>query len=39
MKDVDFEERYYLLFTAVKSVDVIKNLGVVFDSELFCFSL
>jgi len=33
-RDVNYEYKYYLSSTALKSVDVIKDLGVVFDSEL-----
>jgi len=31
---VNYEYKYYLSSTALESVDVIKDLGVVFDSEL-----
>jgi len=33
-RDVNYEYKYYLSFTVLESVDVIKDLGVVFDSEL-----
>jgi len=33
-RDVNYEYKYYLSSTALESVDVIKDLGVVFDSEL-----
>jgi len=33
-KSVNYEYKYYLSFTALESVDIIKDLGVVFDSEL-----
>jgi len=33
-RDVNYEYKYYLLSTALESVDVIKDLGVVLDSEL-----
>jgi len=33
-RDVNYEYKYYLSFTSLESVDVIKDLGVVFDSEL-----
>jgi len=33
-RDVTYEYKYYLSSTALESVDVIKDLGVVFDSEL-----
>jgi len=32
--DVNYEYKYYLSSTSLNSVDVIKDLGVVFDSEL-----
>jgi len=35
-RDVNYEYKYYLLPTALENVDVVKDLGVVFDSELFC---
>jgi len=33
-RDVNYEYKYYLSSTALESVDVIKDPGVVFDSEL-----
>jgi len=33
-RDVNYEYKYYFLSTFLESVDVIKDLGVVFDSEL-----
>jgi len=33
-RDVNYEYKYYLSSTALESVNVTKDLGVVFDSEL-----
>jgi len=33
-RNVNYEYKYYLSSTSLESVDVIKDLGVVFDSEL-----
>jgi len=33
-RDVNYAYKYYLSFTDLESLDVIKDLGVVFDSEL-----
>jgi len=38
-RDVNFEYKYYPSSTVLESVDVIKNLGVVFNSELSFVSL